>query len=61
VPGSAFSVQFTGNGAAFTQVWPWTWLTGLPVLSSASGQRDMATVWTANGSEFFGSMIAQGF
>lgn len=54
-----FIVEFTGNGTAYTQVWPWTWLTGTPVLSSANGKRDRALVWSDNGTDFFAAMMHQ--
>lgn len=59
--GIAFMIEFTANGTAYAQTWPWTWLTGMPVLSTAAGKRDLAVVWTIDGAAFFAAMIAQAY
>ena len=59
--GIAFMIEFTANGTAYAQTWPWTWLTGAPVLSTADGKRDLAVVWTIDGTDFFAAMIAQAY
>jgi hypothetical protein len=61
-PGAlSFCLQLTANGTAYTQAWPWTWMTGTPVLSTMVGKRDLAVVWSFDGVEFFAAMIGQGF
>ncbi|WP_428659489.1 hypothetical protein [Reyranella sp.] len=59
--GIAFMIEFTADGTARAQTWPWTWLTGTPVLSTADGKRDLAVVWTIDGVAFFAAMIAQAY
>jgi hypothetical protein len=57
--GTSFMIEFTANGTAHEQAWPWTWLTGTPVLSTTAGKRDLAVVWTVDGVAFFASLVAQ--
>jgi hypothetical protein len=59
--GIAFMIEFTADGFAYAQTWPWTWLTGTPVLSTTDGKRDLAVVWTIDGTAFFAAMIAQAY
>lgn len=59
--GIAFMIEFTADGAAYAQTWPWTWLTGTPVLSTVDAKRDLVVVWTIDGVAFFAAMIAQAY
>jgi hypothetical protein len=59
--GQSFTIQFTANGTGYTQAWPWTWLNGTPVLTTTNAKRDLAVVFTLNGTNFFAMMVAQNF
>jgi len=59
--GHSFTVQFTANGTGYSQVWPWTWINGTPVLSTTNGKRDLAVVWSIDGVNFFAAMVAQNY
>jgi hypothetical protein len=57
--GNYFTFEFTGDGTARTVVWPWTWLTGTPILSSVAGKRDRGQAWTDDGVTWFAAMMHQ--
>lgn len=59
--GQSFTIQFTANGTGYSQVWPWTWLNGTPVLTTTNNKRDLAVVFTIDGVNFFAMMIAQNY
>jgi len=59
--GHSFTVQFTANGTGYSQVWPWTWINGTPVLSTTNGKRDLGVVWSIDGVNFFAAMVAQNY
>lgn len=59
--GHSFTIEFTANGMGYSQSWPWTWINGTPVLTTTSGKRDLAVVWSIDGSNFFAAMVAQNY
>lgn len=59
--GHSFTIEFTANGTGYTQVWPWTWINGTPVLTTTNGKRDLAVVWSIDGVNFFAAMVAQNY
>jgi hypothetical protein len=59
--GHSFTVQFTANGTGYSQAWPWTWINGTPVLTTTNGKRDLAVVWSIDGTNFFAAMVAQNY
>lgn len=59
--GHSFTIQFTANGTGYSQVWPWTWIGGTPVLTTTNNKRDLAVVWSLDGVNFFAMMVAQNY
>jgi hypothetical protein len=59
--GHSFTIEFTANGTGYSQVWPWTWIGGTPVLTTTNAKRDLAVVWSINGVTFFAAMVAQNY
>lgn len=59
--GHSFTIEFTANGTGYSQVWPWTWIGGTPVLTTTNAMRDLAVVWSIDGTNFFAAMVAQNY
>jgi hypothetical protein len=59
--GHSFTLQLTANGTSYTQLWPWVWVNGTPVLTTTNGKCDLAVVWSIDGVNFFAAMVAQNY
>jgi hypothetical protein len=59
---NACLLELAGNGTAYGQAWTgWTWLGGTPVLSAASGKRDLVGLLSLDGRSWLAVMIGQNY